>query len=157
MTEKIAIVGYSAQVGNTDDANDLWDLIVNDKTSIEKLENADDSKKPYGSYIKNSAQFDCNFFGYSPNEATYIDPQQRLFLKHAWLALEMAGESNFSDKNKIGVFAACGINTYLLNNILSNGSFESLDEDPFSLTGNSCDFLSTRIAYKFNCKGPCAT
>jgi acyl transferase domain-containing protein/acyl carrier protein len=157
MTEKVAIVGYSAQTGNTDDANDLWDLIVNDKTSIEKLENTDDSKKPYGSYIKNSAQFDCNFFGYSPNEATYIDPQQRLFLKHAWLALEMAGESNFPDKNKIGVFAACGINTYLLNNILSNGSFESLDEDPFSLTGNSCDFLSTRVAYKFNCKGPCAT
>ncbi|MDR3179399.1 MAG: SDR family NAD(P)-dependent oxidoreductase [Holosporaceae bacterium] len=157
MNEKIAIIGYSAQVGNTDNASDLWNLILNHQTSIEKLENVDDSRKPYGSYIKNSAQFDCNFFGYSPNEATYIDPQQRLFLKHAWLALEMAGESNFPDKNKIGVFAACGINTYLLNNILSNSSFEDLDEDPFSLTGNSCDFLSTRVAYKFNCKGSCAT
>ncbi|GHT91045.1 hypothetical protein FACS1894122_02700 [Alphaproteobacteria bacterium] len=154
---KIAIVGYSAQVGNTDNTEGLWDLILNNKSSIEKLENVDDSRKPYGAHIKDSTKFDCNFFGYSPSEAAYIDPQQRLFLKHAWIALEMAGESNFSDKNKIGVFAACGINIYLLNNILSNDSFESLDEDPFSLTGNSCDFLSTRIAYKFNCKGPSAT
>lgn len=157
MTEKIAIVGYSAQVGNTDDANGLWNLILNHKSSIEKIENAEDSKKPYGSYIKNATQFDCIFFDYSPSEATYIDPQQRLFLKHAWLALEMAGESNFNDDNKIGVFATCGINTYLLNNILSNSSFGELDEDPFSLTGNSSDFLSTRVAYKFNCKGPCLT
>jgi acyl transferase domain-containing protein len=130
MSEKIAIVGYSAQVGNADDAGGLWDLILNHRSSIEKLnepanflQTGISSKKPYGSYIKGVSQFDCNFFGYSPTEATYIDPQHRLFLKHAWLALEMAGESNFSAKNKIGVFAACGINVYLLGNILSNSSF----------------------------------
>src|ERR687885_1734327 len=33
--------------------------------------------------------FDANFFGYSPREAEFMDPQHRLFLESSWEALEM--------------------------------------------------------------------
>ena len=35
--------------------------------------------------------FDAPFFEITPREAEIIDPQQRLFLEHAWTALENAG------------------------------------------------------------------
>lgn len=157
MSERIAIVGYSAQTGKANDAEELWNLIVNDKSSIERLGCVGTGRRPYGSYIKEAKKFDYEFFGYSYAEAKQIDPQHRLLLKHAWIALEMSGEANVKENNKIGVFACCGINTYLLENILPNSSFEKLDENPFSLIGNANDFLATRIAYKLNCKGPAVT
>ena len=157
MSEKIAIIGYSAQTGGANDAEELWNLIINDKSSIERLDDIDEAHVPYGSYIKSATKFDYEFFGYSYAEAKQMDPQHRLLLKHAWIALEMAGEANIKEKNKIGIFACCGINTYLLDNILSGNSFKVLDENPFSLIGNANDFLATRVAYKLNCKGPAIT
>jgi len=35
--------------------------------------------------------FDAAFFNYSPEEATAMDPQHRLFLECAWEAMEDAG------------------------------------------------------------------
>jgi len=38
-----------------------------------------------------SIEFDPLFFNISPKEAKHIDPQERLFLQHAWMAVEDAG------------------------------------------------------------------
>lgn len=154
--DSIAIVGYSVQTAGAENAESLWNMILKDKSGIEKIESSDENK-PYCGFIEKTTYFDHEFFGYSFREASSIDPQQRFFLKHAWLALEMAGQAKIPTKNKIGVFATCGINTYLLNNILSQTSFENLEKDPFALVGNSNDFLSSRIGYKLNCQGPCVT
>src|ERR1044071_9480426 len=35
--------------------------------------------------------FDASFFDFTPREASLMDPQHRLFLEHAWEALENAG------------------------------------------------------------------
>ncbi|MFA5075515.1 MAG: SDR family NAD(P)-dependent oxidoreductase [Candidatus Babeliales bacterium] len=154
--DQIAIVGYSAQTAGAENAEILWEMVVKNKTGIEKIE-FDSECKPYSGFIEKTTYFDHEFFGYSFREASSIDPQQRFFLKHVWLALEMAGEAKIPNKNKIGVFATCGVNTYLLNNILSQTSFENLEKDPFALVGNANDFLSSRVGYKLNCQGPCVT
>ena len=98
--------------------------------------------------------FDANFFGYSAKEAEIIDPQQRLFLESAWEILEKAGYNPDIDKGLIGVFAGVGMNSYLLNNLMTN-SHLLRTVDPFQLSiSNDKDFLATRVAYKLNLTGP---
>src|SRR5215475_14516268 len=62
-------------------------------------------------YVKAAAvlddieMFDAAFFGFTPREAEIMDPQQRLFLEHAWQALENAGYDAEGCAGRIGVFA----------------------------------------------------
>ena len=49
--------------------------------------------------------FDAAFFGYSPREAQYMDPQQRVFLEICWAALEHAGYDPRATGRRVGVFA----------------------------------------------------
>ncbi len=92
--------------------------------------------------------FDANFFDFSPKEAELTDPQHRLFLECAWLALENAGYDPETYPGSIGVYV--GINTYLLNNLYPIDSGSSYQV----MIGNDKDFLSTRISYKLNLTGP---
>ena len=62
-------------------------------------------------------EFDAGFFGYSAREAEILDPQQRLFLEHAWEALEDAGYAPDGYDGLIGVYAGVAWNTYLLSNL----------------------------------------
>ena len=103
-------------------------------------------------------QFDSAFFGFNPREAEMIDPQQRLFLESAWAALEDAGYGA-PDAAPVGVFAGVGMSFYLLN-LLSNaaasaaGTQETVIDTTQIVIGNDKDFLSTRVSYKLNLKGP---
>src|ERR1041384_2874045 len=103
-------------------------------------------------------QFDSAFFGFNPREAEMIDPQQRLFLESAWAALEDAGYGA-PEAALVGVFAGVGMSFYLLN-LLSNaaasaaGTQETVIDTTQIVIGNDKDFLSTRVSYKLNLKGP---
>ncbi len=97
--------------------------------------------------------FDAEFFAYTPREAQWIDPQQRLFLECAWEALEIAGYDPDRYEGLIGVYAGATTNTYL-DNLLSNP--EILAEAGLmqcALAANK-DFLTSRVAYKLNLRGP---
>lgn len=98
--------------------------------------------------------FDASFFGYNPREAEVMDPQHRFFLECAWEALESAGYNSDTYQGMIGVYAGVGAPTYLLNNILANPrAAEAAGNSPISM-GNGVDFLTTRVAYQLNLKGP---
>src|SRR4030095_8901261 len=90
--------------------------------------------------------FDAGFFGYTPPEARAMDPQHRLFLEAGWTALEHAGYDPTSYPGSIGVYAGLSINSYLLANLLNPEVAASLGVDK--------DFLTTRLSYKLNLKGP---
>ncbi|MBV2240696.1 hypothetical protein KQR57_05435 [Bacillus inaquosorum] len=63
----------------------------------------------YGAYLEDIDQFDPLFFNISGMEATYMDPQQRLFLLEAWKAMENAGYVGDSVKGRnCGVYVGCG-------------------------------------------------
>ncbi|MGB7412681.1 MAG: type I polyketide synthase [Thermosynechococcaceae cyanobacterium] len=109
--------------------------------------------------------FDADFFGYTPKEAELIDPQQRLLLECAWESLEDAGYNPWSYDGSIGLYAGASMNTYLLNNVYPNR--HRLDtHDPmqvlnlssmggFQVTvANDKDYLTTRVSYKLNLRGP---
>jgi len=99
--------------------------------------------------------FDAKFFQFSPREAEITDPQHRLFLECAWEALENAGYCGASYDGAIGVFAGAGpsMSSYLTSETHVNpklfgpsGSREHI--------GNDKDYLSTRVSYKLNLRGP---
>ncbi|HVT16282.1 MAG TPA: amino acid adenylation domain-containing protein [Thermoanaerobaculia bacterium] len=98
--------------------------------------------------------FDARFFGFSPSEATLLDPQHRLFLECAWEALSNAGCVPGRYRGAIGVFAGAQINGYLLFNLLPNRDALA-DADWLSARFlNDKDFLATRASYLLDLKGP---
>ncbi|MBV9354215.1 MAG: type I polyketide synthase, partial [Chloroflexi bacterium] len=100
--------------------------------------------------------FDADFFAMTPREAEITDPQHRLFLETAWNTLEDAGYAP-SYPGRIGVFAGCGINSYLFRHLLpSFDRLQAMGDYPL-LIGNDDDYLATRVAYKLNLRGPAIT
>jgi amino acid adenylation domain-containing protein len=107
--------------------------------------------------------FDAGFFGISPRDADFLDPQHRLFLETCWNACEDGGYDPAQFSGQIGVFGGCSLNTYLLANLSASREFideltgnYQVGEFQASL-GNDKDFLCTRVAYKLNLRGPCVT
>jgi acyl transferase domain-containing protein len=108
-----------------------------------------------GAVVEDAEMFDAPFFNFTPREAEMTDPQHRLFLEHAWQALESAGYDAEKYGGRVGVFAGESVNSYLLHNLLprrelieSVGVFQTL-------IGNDRDHLATQTAYKLNLRGPC--
>lgn len=110
-----------------------------------------------GAQLENADCFDAAFFGYTPREAAETDPQHRLFLEVAWQALEDAGYDTSRYAGPVGVYAGCGVNTYLLLNLLASGRMAD-NRDISSLqglmNGNNKDSMTTTVAYKLNLRGP---
>ncbi len=101
--------------------------------------------------------FDAAFFGFNAREAEIMDPQQRLFLECAWEALENAGYDSTTYQGSIGVYAGAGMNTYLLNNLCSNRDFLAAVGGIQAMLGNEKDYLTTRVSYKLDLRGPGVT
>ena len=82
-----------------------------------------------------------------------MDPQQRLLLQSAWKALEDAGYNPETYKGAIGVYAGARASSYLYN-LYSNPEIAS-SIGAFEVgMGNHLAFLSSRISYKLNLRGP---
>ncbi len=108
-----------------------------------------------GAVMPDMEMFDASFFGFSPREAALMDPQHRHFLECAWEALENAGHVSSRFPGAIGVFGGSGHNAYMPYNLLTNPKL--IQEVGFFLvrhTGNDKDFLTTRVSYLLNLKGP---
>src|ERR1700732_4632008 len=107
--------------------------------------------------------FDADFFGIYPREAELMDPQHRLFLESCWQALEDAGYDPFTYPGSIGVHAGCSMPTYFLSRLCTNDGFIQKFTGGYQvgnyleMLGNSPDFLSTRVSYKLNLRGPSFT
>ena len=107
-----------------------------------------------GAIIEDSDLFDASFFGYSPKEAAIIDPQHRLFLECAWGALENAGYSPDRYTGLIGVYAGTSLSSYLLYNLLASPAFLNSEDSFQVMIGNDKDFISTRVSYELDLRGP---
>ncbi|MBN1481969.1 SDR family NAD(P)-dependent oxidoreductase [candidate division KSB1 bacterium] len=104
--------------------------------------------------IDNADQFDANFFGFYPKEVENLDPQHRLFLECAWEALENAGYCPDSFPGLIGTFAGAGMNTYIIPFLAATeGKIDTAEGYQISI-GNEKDFLTTKVSYKLNLRGP---
>src|SRR4029453_17244011 len=99
--------------------------------------------------------FDAALFGFSPQDAPIMDPQHRVFLEVGWEALESAGHAAQSFPGNIGVFATCGMNAYMMFNLVTNRRImHTVGEWLGRHTGNDMNFLATRLSYALNLTGP---
>ena len=166
----IAIIGMAGRFPGADDVEAFWRNLRDGVESItfftdQELLARGVSPKTLDDplYIKAGADlqgvdlFDASFFGFTPREAAETDPQHRLFLEVAWQALENAGYDASTCTDPIGVYAGCGVNTYLLLNLFSSGRFSDM-QDISSLqglmNGNNKDSMTTTVSYKLNLRGP---
>lgn len=163
----IAVIGLAGRFPGARNVNEFWENLCNGVESISRftdeellaagvspdLLNHPDFVKAWGA-LEGIEKFDAAYFGYNPNEAVILDPQQRLFLEEALHALENAGYAPEKYRGLIGVFAGTGMNTYLRNLQDNSGA---LADDYQVMISNDKDFLATRTAYKLNLEGPAIT
>ncbi|MGH8749283.1 MAG: type I polyketide synthase, partial [Burkholderiales bacterium] len=160
----IAIVGMSGRFPGARDIEQFWRNVAEGIESISRLSDHEllESGVPASqlrdpAYVKAApildqpGHFDAAFFGYSPKEASTMDPQHRLLLELAHEALEHASCDPERYPGRIGVFTGAALNTYFT----SMGLNRRLAQEYIpTLIGNDKDFLSTRISYKLNLRGP---
>src|SRR3990172_9726095 len=155
--EGIAIIGMSGRFPGAKNLSEFWQNLRDGVESVsffsdEELESSgiDPSLIRDPKYVKAKAVldgaelFDASFFGVNPREAEIIDPQHRLFLECASEALEGAGYNPETYAGSIGVYAGVSMNTYLLNNLLSNKGLIEAVGGYQTMLGNDKDFMPTR-------------
>lgn len=175
--EAVAVIGMAGRFPGAKNVSEFW---LNLKNGVESITHFTDQELDYAGsedaslrsdadYVKarpileDVEMFDAAFFGIHPKEAKMMDPQQRFFLECAWESLENAGYDPERYVDSIGVYAGLSMNTYLLSNLCADRNFIEEFVGAYqvggyhTMMGNEKDFLSTRVSYKLNLKGPSIT
>ena len=161
----IAIIGMSGRFPGASNVDEFWRNLVDGVESISTftdeelaasgIDVAEVRKDP--SYVvgrgvvKEAEWLDAAFFNIIASEAALLDPQQRLFLEASWEVLEDAGYDPAQYKNYIGVYGGMGFNTYFLHNGATHPDLMKAGADRMTALA---DWLTTRVAYKLNLRGP---
>jgi acyl transferase domain-containing protein/acyl-CoA synthetase (AMP-forming)/AMP-acid ligase II/NAD(P)-dependent dehydrogenase (short-subunit alcohol dehydrogenase family)/acyl carrier protein len=190
--DAIAIIGTACRFPGSNSPEEYWELLSQGREAIGAVP-ADRFALPQGGredwwrggFVRDVYAFDAEFFGISPEEATDMDPQQRLFLEVAAETLERAGYSRPAlDGADVGLFIGASHNNhmeFLVNALCGDAleSFASLRRLPpserdellkewqsrfgrFSLHVNTAvdnllNMIAARVSHTFNWKGPSFT
>lgn len=175
VTEGIAIIGMAGRFPGAQSVGEFWRNQLEGIEAIShfRVEDLEISNKAGAAvdprYIKARSVlddvdlFDAEFFGILPREAELMDPQQRLFLESCWQAIEDAGYVPDTYPGQIGVYAGSSIWSYFLTRLCAAPGFIDKFTSGYQVSnyvemmGNSLDFLSTRVSYKLNLRGPSFT
>ncbi|HEU5133666.1 MAG TPA: SDR family NAD(P)-dependent oxidoreductase [Steroidobacteraceae bacterium] len=173
-SEAIAIVGLSGRYPQADDVDAFWRNLRSGVDCITEVPASrwdwreyfsDDRTRSghhfskWGGFISGVDEFDPIFFNISPREAKNIDPQERLFLQHAWLAIEDAGYTRASlqsphGKNQagqVGVYAGAMHSEYQLF-----GAEASVQGSRMAVSSSFAS-IANRVSYALNLHGPSLT
>ncbi|WP_439657532.1 SDR family NAD(P)-dependent oxidoreductase [Lentzea sp. HUAS TT2] len=152
--EPIAVVGLAARFADTPDAARLWEHLAAGDDLVGDVTRWDlDGKlgrrqgRQYGSFLDDPARFDALFFSVSGTEATYTDPQQRVFLEECWHALEDAGYAGerLTDRT-CGVYVGAYPGDY--HELIGD------ERPPQTMWGNMASVIASRISYLLDLSGP---
>ena len=173
--QDIAIVGMSCRFPGAPDIASFQQLLQQGQEAIahfseEQLIDARIPKHiyqnpdyvPHRGILDDVQHFDAGFFGLTHRQASLLDPQHRLWLECAYLAME---DAHFvpSAHEVVGVYTGCRESTYLLTNICQTK--EDL-ERLIHLNGaeayqwfisNDKDSLATRTSFLLDLTGPSVT
>ena len=106
-----------------------------------------------GGFLADAESFDAALFGISPREALLMDPQQRVLLEQAWLALADAGiRTDGQSVARTGVFVGASASDYS-----HKAAILGVPPDRPSLLAQMPSSLAARLGYVFDLKGPALT
>jgi acyl transferase domain-containing protein/NADPH:quinone reductase-like Zn-dependent oxidoreductase/surfactin synthase thioesterase subunit len=166
--EPIAIVGIGCRFpGGVSSPDDLHRFLLEKRSAIgdvpadrwaaQALFHPDPLKPAHihvrrGGFLSQVAEFDCAFFGISPNEARRMDPQQRLVLETAFEALEDAG-ARLEDLAGRAVAVVIGVSGCDYDSIVSAPT-ERANINGTTNTGLASSIVANRLSYLFDLRGP---
>ncbi len=161
----IAIIGLSCKFPGANNIDEFWNIIVSGVEAITQFEDEELLKsgidktllvnshyKKVKGFLQDAEYFDSAFFNYSAKEAEVMDPQIRILHQCAWEALEDAGYDSTTYTGKIGLFAGSSSNLLWIKQWVKDDKDFLNAFEAFTL--NEKDFLTTRLSYKLNLKGP---
>jgi acyl transferase domain-containing protein/acyl carrier protein/SAM-dependent methyltransferase len=155
----VAVIGLSGRFGSTGSIAAFWDAVRAGRSLVGPLPR--DRRRlvggrgagVVGGFLDGIALFDAGLFGLSPREARATDPQQRLFLEQAWLALENAGyPARRISGRRVGVYVGASASGY--EKLLEA---DGAAADAWGMTGNLTALLASRISYHLDLRGPALT
>lgn len=158
----IAIVGMAGRFPGAESVDELWDLIVEGRTTVEPApvdrfnlpQTGEYAKtKWWGNFLKDSDAFDHKFFKKSSREALAWDPQQRILLEVVYEALESSGYFGASSKlepRDYGCYIGAVMNNYYDNLSCHPGT-------AYATVGTSRCYLSGCMSHYFGWTGPSLT
>ena len=172
--DPIAIIGLSGRYPEAIDVEAYWENLREGKDCIIEVpkerwdwreyfseDRAESGRhfSKWGGFMAGVDEFDPLFFNISPAEAEFIDPQERLFLQHAWMAVEDAGYTRAGLQvpqendlaNHVGVYAGVMYSEYQLF-----GAGASALGRHLALPGSTAS-IANRVSYAFNLHGPSVT
>ncbi|QOT00203.1 amino acid adenylation domain-containing protein [Brevibacterium sp. JNUCC-42] len=167
----IAIIGMSGQFPMADHIEDFWNNICNGEDCItpfpetrrgdteaylHTINSSAEATYYEGAFLEGIDKFDAAFFRLSPKEASFMNPNQRLFLETAWHALEDAGYGGDTCKGtKTGVYV--GFSGDALHDYKGLITEVGHDLIPLFIPGNLSAIIASRIAYILDLHGPSLT
>jgi phthiocerol/phenolphthiocerol synthesis type-I polyketide synthase B len=169
LSEPIAIVGLGCRFpGDVNSSDALWDFIAARRSAVttvpeDRWQAFDDGSAQtaqalagttrWGSFLSDVAGFDAEFFGITPREADYIDPQQRLVLEVTVEALEHAGiPAESLQRSQTGVFLGACVSEY---GFLASRDLSQVDA--WTGTGGALSIIANRLSYFLDARGPSLT
>lgn len=168
LNNDIAIVGIDAKVGDANSKDEFWNSLLKGKDFIKKFPQSREKdgkevaraiygvENPQfvkGAFLEEVDMFDYKRFGITKEEATLMDPNQRLILESVSIALNDAGYTIEDIKgSNMGVFIGFS-QDYLCNYGQLIAKYYP-DKIGISSLGNIASILAGRIAYIFDLHGP---
>ncbi len=168
MTQSAAIVGIGCRFpGGANSPEEFWRLlrdgveaiseVPSDRFDVDSVFDPDPARKGTmytrrGGFVEEIDKFDAAFFGFSPREASRVDPQHRLLLEIAYEAVEDAGMS--ADRiagTRTGVFVGYSAHDY---SSMQMYPFNRHLIDSHSMTGGASSIAANRISYMLDLRGP---
>ncbi|MFZ5635058.1 MAG: SDR family oxidoreductase [Pseudomonadota bacterium] len=156
--DAVAIIGLACRFPGADDPSKFWRNLVDGVDSVTRWRmdaGDDDGHVAARAVLADVDRFDARFFRFTPKQAEIADPQLRLALECAWLALETANCGPADPERLVGVYMGASLSTYLLGHVLPQHAAVSAGiGDQQILFGNDKDFYPTTISHRLDLKGP---
>ena len=163
LTQDIAVIGMAARLPDSENIKEFEQQILLSKDFIKEIPDArwdvdhwfseqkDESNKSYskwGSFVNDVDCFDEAFFGMSPREAKWTDPQLRLLLEVVQETIDYAGQDSLIRGSNTGVFVGSCFHEYwdeIVRRQIPLSDYQHVSSVMSSLSG--------RISYHFDLQG----